>query len=116
MENKTAHQQLNKFVGLWNTTGRILPTTTSPEISVSGTDSYEWLPGGYFLLHKVDVQMGDERNETLEIIGWNHLHKHYVLQYYESKGNSGSMAGTVANGQWTFLGETLRFKGGFNAD
>jgi hypothetical protein len=30
-------------------------------IPIIGTDIYEWLPGGFFLVHHVDVMIGDQR-------------------------------------------------------
>src|SRR5688500_2488330 len=66
-----AYQQLNKFVGKWKTRGRIPENGSTPEVFVEGTDTYEWLPGDYFLKHSVDVMMGEDRNQTLEIIGFD---------------------------------------------
>lgn len=114
MENKPEeYQELEKFVGNWNTIGLIPATKESPEISVKGSDSYEWLPGQFFLLHKVDVLVGNDRNETLEVIGYDKHAGYYILQHYDNKGHSGRMTGTLSDGVWTFLGDTLRFRGGF---
>jgi hypothetical protein len=114
--NGIEYDRINKFVGRWNTEGRILPTATSPEIKISGTDSYEWLPGEFFLLHKVNVLVGDDKNQTLEIIGFDSAKNQYTMQHYDNKGNSGFMTGYFADGRWTFLGETLRFTGGFSSN
>ncbi|CAL1517779.1 hypothetical protein [Chitinophaga sp. MM2321] len=67
MEKKEiAYHHLNNFVGKWNTIGRILPTSNNPEINIKGTDHYEWLPGGFFLQHKVAVLMGNEKTKPLK--------------------------------------------------
>ena len=114
MENKSLeYQELNRFVGKWKTTGTIPASGESPEIKVSGSDTYEWLPGGFFLLHKVNVLLGDDKNETLEIIGFDKQINLYTMQHYDNKGNSGFMTADFKNGVWTFLGENLRFRGGF---
>jgi hypothetical protein len=116
MNNDLAHEQLGKFAGCWNTEGKIMATEGTPEIRVYGTDTYEWLPGGFFLLHKVDVLVGNERNETFEIIGFDkHIGK-YTMQHYDNKGNSGFMTATCEEELWTFIGEGLRFTGGFKND
>lgn len=115
METRSiAYERINKFVGRWNTDGRILPTDTSGEIKISGTDSYEWLPGEFFLLHRVNVLIGDDKIQTFEIIGFDSEKNHYTLQHYDNKGNSGFMTGHFADGRWTFLGEMLRFTGEFS--
>src|SRR5687768_5738743 len=95
--NGIEYDRINKFVGRWNTEGRILPTATSPEIKISGTDSYEWLPGEFFLLHKVNVLVGDDKNQTLEIIGFDSAKNQYTMQHYDNKGNSGFMTGYFAD-------------------
>ncbi|MGK6352980.1 DUF1579 family protein [Parapedobacter sp. DT-150] len=108
-----AYERLSKFVGRWNTVGKILATDTAPEIAISGTDTYEWLPGGFFLLHRVDVFVGDDENKTVEIVGYDHEQDNYTMRHYDNKGNSGLMNATYDDGHWTFLGDTLRFTGGF---
>ncbi len=107
------HKELNKFAGYWHTEGIIPAANTVPEIKISGTDTYEWLPGRFFLLHKVDVFVGDDKNETVEIFGFNTQSGKYTLQHYDNKGRSGFMTATCDEGVWTFLGETLRFTGSF---
>lgn len=107
------HDQLHRLVGRWKTEGKIGATATSPEVKIMGTDTYEWLPGEYFLLHKVDVWVGDDRNETFEVIGFDQQTGKYTMQHYDNKGNSGTMTATFENEVWTFQGETLRFTGGF---
>lgn len=112
MTNITALQQLNDFAGRWKTSGTVfLPDGT---MTVQGTDTYEWFPGGFFLVHKVDVLMGTERNETLEMIGYDAADNNYTMHSYDNQGNYGEMRATCDNGNWTFQGATLRFRGGFS--
>jgi len=108
--------QLSKFVGHWNTEGKIPATNTTPEIKISGTDIYEWLSGKFFLLHKADVLIGNEKSETLEIIGFDKQNGKYTMQHYDNNGNSGFMTATYEKGIWTFLGENLKFTGGFKKE
>lgn len=107
------YEQLNKFVGKWTTTGRIPASQTAAEIKISGTDTYEWLPGEFFLLHKANVLIGDDRSETFEIIGFDREKNLYTMQHYNNKGDSGFMTADCKGGVWTFHGEYLRFSGGF---
>lgn len=91
---------LDKLVGVWNTEGKVLLTQTGPEIKIRGTDTYQWLPGEYFLQHIVDVLMGDERNQTYEIIGYNESADNFSMHYFDNKGNSGFMKANFINDQW----------------
>lgn len=38
-------------------------------VPITGTDSYQWLAGGFFLVHHVDVLIGQQPVQALEFIG-----------------------------------------------
>lgn len=115
MENREiAHSNLSKFVGTWHTEGQIVPTANHAAIDIKGTDTYEWLPGEFFLLHKIDVHMGDDHSQGIEIIGFAEALNHYTMQHYNSKGDSGQMTATFMDDTWIFKGESLLFRGGFS--
>jgi hypothetical protein len=40
-----------------------------PPVPITGTDGYQWLAGGFFLVHHVDVVIGDQQVQALELIG-----------------------------------------------
>ena len=111
-----AYEQLNRFVGLWTTTGKIVSTSLTPSVDINGIDRYEWLPGGFFLLHQADVYIGKEKSQTHEIIGYDSTREIYTMQHYNSRGDSGFMTATLTNNVWMFTGETLRFTGGFSTN
>lgn len=116
MKETDSHRLLNKFVGKWITEGKMIATDSTPQITISGTDTYEWLPGNHFLMHKVDVCIGQDKIENLEIIGLDKATGNIIMRYYDNKGNTGVMTADVIDGNWTFTGESLRFKGGFSED
>ncbi|WP_316838394.1 DUF1579 family protein [Pedobacter gandavensis] len=113
-QDEQAYHQLNKFVGTWNTAALIPSSDNNPEVKIKGTDRYEWITDGFFLLHTADVMIGTDNSKTHEIIGYDKLNHHYTMQYYNNKGNSGLMIAKLDDGLWTFSGDDLRFKGGFN--
>ena len=62
---------------------------TDPPIPVVGTDTYEWLPGQHFLVHHVDVHVGDQQVQAIEIIGEHDPDGDaYLTRSYDSGGNS----------------------------
>ena len=107
-----AHAQLDIFAGKWNTSG-IMQTGQGEPVTITGTDTYEWLPGGYFLLHKVKVMMGKEHKESLEIIGYDPDLNVYTMHAFDDQGVVTIMHARHRQGIWTFQGDTLRFTGGF---
>ncbi|MBB2148659.1 DUF1579 family protein [Pedobacter gandavensis] len=113
-KNEEAFNQLSKFIGSWDTEGTIPSSSQAPEIKIIGTDTYEWIVDGFFVLHQADVTIGKDTSKTHEIIGYDSLNQHYTMQHYDNQGNSGLMTATVHHNSWTFTGDSLRFKGGFN--
>lgn len=105
--------ELEAFVGRWSTRGRVRAGPWGPEAAIAGTDGYEWLPGGFFLLHRADVGIGGERVEVLEVIGRDPAGAGWFMHAYDSRGTAGTMRATLAGGVWTFQGEGERFTGGF---
>lgn len=60
------HERLWSIAGRWATDGHVIG---APPVPVTGFDTYEVLAGGYFLVHNVDVQVGDQSVQAIEIIG-----------------------------------------------
>jgi hypothetical protein len=60
---------LAPLAGRWRTTGTVFGDDGAPVMSVDGTDEYEWMAGGHWLVHRVDVLMGEDRTRALELIG-----------------------------------------------
>src|SRR5262245_39221998 len=58
--------RLATIAGRWRTTGHVI---CEPPIPVRRTDTYEVLAGGHFLVHRVDVMVGDKPVRAIEIIG-----------------------------------------------
>jgi len=111
-----ALKHLKPFVGKWNTVGEIQASPYGPAGKIIGTDTYEWLPGGFFLVHRVDVHMGDQTNESIEIIGYDASTKTYPMHSFDSQGNHLVMQAGVVGDQWTFTGGSMRFTGTFSED
>jgi len=88
-------RQLNFLVGKWHTSGEILKSGTKPSIQIKGMDTYEWINNGFFLLHRVDVFMGEERTEVIEIIGYDNIRKKYFMRSYDNLGGSAMMYATL---------------------
>jgi hypothetical protein len=85
---------LNFFVGKWRTEGEIVPDGSDPARLIRGIDTYEWVSGGFFLLHRVEVMMGNERTDVIEIIGGYDLSSNaYPMRSFDNQGNFVTMKG-----------------------
>jgi uncharacterized protein DUF1579 len=111
-----ALKRLNAFIGKWNTEGQIKESPFGPAGKLLGRDTYEWLAGGFFLIHRVDVRMSDQKNESIEVIGYDASSKTYPMHSFDSQGNAIAMQANVTGDTWTFTGESMRFTGVFSND
>jgi hypothetical protein len=111
-----ALKRLDAFVGKWITEGQIKESPFGPAGKLIGTDTYQWLAGGFFLIHRVDVRMGDQTNESIEMIGYDASNNTYPMHSFDSQGNSIIMQASVTGDTWTFTGESMRFTGVFSKD
>jgi hypothetical protein len=112
----TALQNLEVFVGKWNTEGEILDGGERHGAIVQGTDIYEWLAGGFFLVHHVDVRMtlGNKGwdAKSIEIIGpYDASQQTYPMHSFDNMGNAEVMQAKVKGVDIQFLGDTMRFNG-----
>jgi hypothetical protein len=110
------HERLDVFVGRWHTRGEILAGGANAAATLEAIDTYEWLPGGFFLLHHVDGRMGGEVVQALEIIGYDASRPGYFTHAFDSQGRFSSYESELRDGALTIRGRTERFSGQFSPD
>lgn len=103
---------LNFLIGKWNTKGDIKADGEMPAKKIKGTDSYEWVLNGCFILHKVDVVMGADKTEAIELIGeFNNKSKTYKMRSFDNQGNFITMEAHLdGSGTLHILGDNMRSK------
>jgi uncharacterized protein DUF1579 len=96
-------QRLGALVGRWRSQGHIVG---DPSVPITGTDSYQWLPGGFFLVHHVDVLIGQQPVQALELIGeYDPASDSFTARAYDNLGNITIMGARVdEQGVWRFTG------------
>ena len=72
-----SHRRLEVFIGNWHAEGTSYgdgQDATDPRaagVPWMSNESYEWLPGNFFVLHRWDAQMGEHEFKGAEIIGYD---------------------------------------------
>ena len=96
-------QRLGALVGRWRSQGHIVG---DPPVAIAGTDTYQWLPGGFFLVHHVDVVIGDQQVQAIELIGeYDPASDAFTARAYDNLGNITVMRARVdERGVWRFTG------------
>lgn len=111
---KIENSNFKRLVGFWKTTGEI--KSEQENLKLIGTDSYEFILDGNFILHKADVMMGNDRNETFEIIGLENSSDRAKMQYFNTKGEDGIMWSSISNNEFKIEGNGLKFSGTINEE
>jgi hypothetical protein len=102
-------KRLASLVGEWTTEWLVKDDDGQPLI-LHGTDIYEWMPGGFFLIHHTYVLMGDYDYGVMQVIGpFDASSKTYATRSFDSKGVESTTQARVSDeGIWTFEGEKQR--------
>jgi hypothetical protein len=99
------NKHLDVFVGKWHTTGEVV--STKPALKIDSIDTYEWLPGGYSLIHYADSNMGDDTVHSIEIIGYDPSRKMYFAPFFDDQGGAGWEELRVKDKTWTWHGKDV---------
>jgi len=102
----------SRLIGIWVTKGTIVTHTN--DLELLGIDTYEYILNENYILHKADVMMGDERTQTFEIFSLTNSKERAKMQYYNSKGESGSMTSYLVKNVFKIKSSTMKFEGKFN--
>ncbi|MBD8498619.1 DUF1579 family protein [Paenibacillus arenosi] len=105
---------LNVFVGKWRTEGIVKDRTSGSTIRLRATDTYEWLPGGFFLIHHVDGHIGVAEVKAIEIIGFDEASQMYFTHSFDNQGSRGNYQANLLDAVWTITGTSERFSGIFS--
>jgi hypothetical protein len=123
-----ALKRLDFFVGTWSMKGR---TLGAREDNVFGQTTFEWLPGGFFLQQRVEINFVGYQIKGLEIIGYDPATGTFpstvfsntvgfpIPYQYDIQGNDVTIRTTFAGGA-TFRGTLSKdgnsYSGGWRPD
>ena len=100
------HQRLEVFLGKWTQVGEAQASPYGPAAKLTSTDTYEWMPGGFFMLHRWEAKQGAVDLKGTEILGYDFRNRVYTSHTFDNFGNSGSFKGTVQGNTWTVTGDS----------
>lgn len=104
-------QRLDLFVGKWKTEGETHASAEAPAVTVTGMDTYEWMAGKFFLVHRANRHIGNEELNTIKFIGYDASIQTYTCHCFDSRGNSDLLQADFHDPIWTIKGKSSRFTG-----
>ena len=86
-----AHKRLEVFIGNWHAEGtsygdgQDAADPLASGVSWTSDESYELLPGGFFVLHRWDAQMGGHEFKGAEVMGYDEAEGGYFTRMFDNR-------------------------------
>src|SRR5262245_28410174 len=100
------HQRLEMFLGKWAQVGEAQTSPYGPAGKVTSTDTYEWMPGGFFMLHRWEAKQGALDFKATEILGYDARNRVYTSNIFDNFGNHGAYKISLQGNTWTLTGDS----------
>jgi hypothetical protein len=110
------HDLLNTLIGKWMTVGQTIPADDSPAVDIRASDIYEWVAGGFFVVHTAYGLIGDSRVGGIEMIGFDPEVKRFRTHFFDSQGNLSNQDLSWEDGTWRWSGPHARATGVLSED
>ena len=102
------HKRLEVFIGKWMNEGQTTAGASAPAVKILTSDVYEWMPGGFFVLHTAYGRIGNMGVGGTEILGYDAASKQYRSHFFDSQGHISTHELTGSGDTWTWTGEQTR--------
>jgi hypothetical protein len=107
-EPTEAHLKLNVLVDHWRAEGQPAGDPRASAIHGGSADAgseeiHEWMPSGFFLVHRWDATVGDPAFKGTEILGYEPARGDYFTRFFDASGNQSECTASVD-------GNILKFK------
>lgn len=105
MSSTEALRHLQVFAGKWLTTGQQHEGAVGAAAKITAVETYEWLAGERFLVHRFEGLVGDEPAVCLELIGYDTAAEDYPVHTYYNTGLTNEWRLHERDGAWLFTGK-----------
>jgi hypothetical protein len=102
------HERLGAFLGRWRTEGQAYEGPFGPAARITATETYEWLPGSLFLIHRLEGRLGGQRIACLEVLGCDTSKDACSVRSFYNDGTHNVWQAREKDGIWTFSGSWER--------
>jgi hypothetical protein len=102
------HKSLEVFIGKWMNEGQTIAGASAPAVKILTSDVYEWMPGGFFVLHTAYGRIGNMDVGGTEILGYDAVSQQYRSYFFDSQGNVSMQELTASGDTWTWSGGQTR--------
>jgi hypothetical protein len=99
-------RRLEVFLGKWITQGEAKASPYGPAGRVTAMETFEWLPGAFFMLHRSEGRQGMIEFNWVEVLGYDARKKIYTTHTFDNFGNSVLWEGTWRDNTLTWIADS----------
>ncbi|MGH9142973.1 MAG: DUF1579 family protein [Vicinamibacterales bacterium] len=102
------HRRLDVFIGAWKAEGRTAAGSSGSSENMTQQHTYEWLPGGFHILHRWAGHIGGHQSKGIEVMGYDAGADVYEVHFFDSDGWARIYQARARDRVWTFTGTRER--------
>lgn len=112
-------ERMHVFIGKWHAEGTSCATGRTKQDPRGKTEkwlsdeTFEWLPGRFFVLQRWDATTGANVFQGTAVISWDEPNQRYTMRSYENHGFIRDYVTRIDGSVWTFTGDTERARVAF---
>ena len=98
-------RRMEPFIGTWLLEGEQLDTEIGPASPVEALETFEWLTGGHFVVHRFEGRVGEEPAACIEVIGYDAARGEHPARTFYNDGRTADWRLRETGDTWTLTGE-----------
>ena len=98
-------RRLDVLVGSWKMEGQQYEGDAGSAAKIRAEETFEWLPGGMFLVHRLVGRIGDAEMACIEIIESDRAAGRYRMHTFYNDGNAQDWQLAEQDGGWLITGD-----------
>jgi len=102
---KSSHKSLEIFIGKWREAGQAFDSPFGPAAKVASVQTWEWLPGEMFLVHRLNGHLGVNEISCIEVISANTTKGSHEVHSFYNDGNQNLWHLREHDDYWQLSGE-----------
>ncbi len=100
------HKKIEYYVGTWTVESNVKASPFGPAGTNTIKQTYELLPGGFFILSRWDGKTTMGPVQGLAVLGYNSVMKAYTWNGFDNFGWHGTGKGTLQGAKWSWTTES----------
>jgi hypothetical protein len=98
-------RRMEPFIGTWLLEGEQYATDLGGAAKVEALETFEWLTGGHFVVHRFEGRVGDDPAACVEVIGYDEARGEYPVRTFYNDGRQNEWILRETGDSWTLAGE-----------